>query len=115
SPEVGLRYSYCRVQWAQLFSLSGRHLHSEGQRGRSVMATATKRVHAAGSLDRTSPAVPEPASLEFRIYLENGGRYSWEIVDVGGNRLGHCASFASQNEAERAALFVYEGARSARF
>jgi hypothetical protein len=79
------------------------------------MATATQKAHAAGSLDHTSPAVPEAASLEFRIYLENGGRYSGEIVDVGGNRLGHSASFASRDEAERAALFVYEGARSARF
>jgi hypothetical protein len=79
------------------------------------MATATKKVHAPGSVDRTSPAVPEKASLEFRISLDNGGRYSWEIVDVGGTSLGHSASFASRDEAERAARLVYEGARSARF
>jgi len=79
------------------------------------MATATKKVRAAGSLDRTSPAVHEAASLEFRIYLDNGGRYSWEIVDVGGKSLAHSASFASRDGAERAARLVYEGARSARF
>jgi uncharacterized protein YegP (UPF0339 family) len=79
------------------------------------MATATKKVHAAGSLDRTSPAQPEAASLEFRISLDNGGRYSWEIVDVAGKSLGHSASFSSRDDAERAARLVYEGARSARF
>jgi hypothetical protein len=79
------------------------------------MATATKNVHAAGSLDRVSPAEPDVASLAFRIYLDNGGRYIWEIVDVGGKSLGHSASFASQDEAERGARLVYEGASSARF
>src|SRR5207245_4740216 len=103
------------VQSDQLFAIPGRYLRSEGQRGRSVTATATKKVRAAGSLDRTSPAVPEAASLEFRIYLDNGGRYSWEIVDVGGKSLAHSASFASRDGAERAARLVYEGARSARF
>jgi uncharacterized protein YegP (UPF0339 family) len=75
------------------------------------MATATKKVHAAGSLDRTPPAVPGAPSLEFHIYLDNGGRYSWEIVDVGGKSLAHSASFACRDEAERAARLVYEGAR----
>jgi hypothetical protein len=79
------------------------------------MATATEKVRATASLDRNAPAVSEAASLEFRIYLDNGGRYSWEIVDVGGESLGHSASFASRDDAERAARLVYEGARSARF
>jgi hypothetical protein len=79
------------------------------------MATATKKDHAAGSLDRTPSAAPEAAPLEFRLYLDNGGRHSWEIVDVGGKSLGHSASFASRDDAERAARLVHEGARSARF
>jgi uncharacterized protein YegP (UPF0339 family) len=79
------------------------------------MATATKKVHAAGSLDRASREVPEAAPLEFRIYRDNGGRYSWEIVDVGGKTLGRSASFVSRDDARRAARVVYEGARSARF
>jgi uncharacterized protein YegP (UPF0339 family) len=78
------------------------------------MATATKSVHAAASLDRAS-AVAEAASLEFRIYLDNGGGYSWEIVDVGGESLAHSASFASRDDAERAARRVYDRARSAGF
>jgi uncharacterized protein YegP (UPF0339 family) len=72
------------------------------------MATATRKVHAAH-------AVPEAASLEFRIYRDNGGRYNWEIVDVGGESLAHSASFASRDDAEHAARRVYDGARSARF
>jgi len=72
------------------------------------MATATRKVHAAH-------AVPEAASLEFRIYRDNGGRYNWEIVDDGGDSLVHSASFGSRDDAERAARRVNEGARSARF
>jgi uncharacterized protein YegP (UPF0339 family) len=72
------------------------------------MATATRKVHAAHG-------VPEAASLEFRIYLDNGGRYNWEIVDDGGESLVHSASFTSRDDAERAARRVYEGAPSARF
>jgi uncharacterized protein YegP (UPF0339 family) len=79
------------------------------------MATASQKPHPAASPDRASPAVPEATSLEFRTYLDNGGRYSWEIVDVGGESLAQSASFVSQDDAERAARIVYEGARSARF
>ena len=69
------------------------------------MATATRKAHTA----------PRAASLEFRIYLDDGGRYNWEIVDDGGESLVHSASFASRDDAERAARRVYEGAPSARF
>jgi hypothetical protein len=79
------------------------------------MATATKKVRVGASLNRTSPAVSEAASLEFRIYLDNGGRYSREVVDVSGKSHGHSASFASRDDAERAARLVYEGARPVRF
>ena len=80
-----------------------------------MLATGTKNVHRARSLDRTSPAEPQAAALEFRIYLDNGRRYSWEIVDVGGKSLGHSESFASQDDAEGAARYVCQGAHSARF
>ena len=79
------------------------------------MPIATKKVRAAAPPDRTRPPVPEAASLEFRIYLDNGGRYSWEIVEVGGESVAHSASFVSRDEAERAARLVYEQARSVRF
>jgi uncharacterized protein YegP (UPF0339 family) len=80
-----------------------------------VVATATKKVDVAASLDRASRAVPEAASLEFRIYLDEGGGYSWEIVDGGGESLARSASFASQDDSARAARCVYEGVGSARF
>ena len=50
------------------------------------MATATKKVRAAAPPDRTRPAVPEAASLEFRIYLDNGGRYSWVLCHTKTSR-----------------------------
>ena len=76
------------------------------------MATATKKVHTARSQAR---AVPEATSLAFLISQDNGGRYHWEIADGSGEGLVHSGSFASQNDAERAARYVYERASSARF
>jgi hypothetical protein len=79
------------------------------------MATATKKTRAATSRDRAAHLVPEAAALEFRVFRDNGGRYNWEIGAVGGESLVHSPSFASQDEAKRAARRVYEGSRSARF
>jgi hypothetical protein len=79
------------------------------------MATATKKTRAAMSLDRAAHLVPEAAALEFRLFRDNGGRYNWEIGAVGGGSLVHSPSFASRDDAERAARRVYEGSRSARF
>jgi len=74
------------------------------------MATATKKIRAA-----RSPAPAEAASLEFLIYRDNGGDYHWEIVDSSGDSLVHSRSFASEHDAEGAARYVYQGARSAHF
>jgi len=74
------------------------------------MATATKKVNAA-----RSPATAATASLEFLIYRDNGGDYHWEIVDSSGDSLVHSTSYASQDDAEGAARYVYRGAHSARF
>lgn len=73
------------------------------------MATATKKAHAAGG-------VSEPATLAFRTYRDNGKRYHWEIVDGGGQVLAQSGgSFASQDDAERAARDVHERTRVAPF
>ena len=72
------------------------------------MATATKKARAATSLTRAAP-------LEFLTYPDNGGNYHWEIVDTSGEILARSGSFASQDDAERAASHVHEGASSARF
>jgi len=78
------------------------------------MATAIKKTRATLP-DRAARVVPGAAALEFRVYRDNGGRYNWEIVDDGGESLVHSSSFASRDDAVRAARHVYEGACSARF
>lgn len=79
------------------------------------MATATKKVHAARPVVRARRDVTESASLEFLVHQDNGGDYYWEIVGEGGERLAQSRSFASHEDAERAARCVHDGARSARF
>ena len=79
------------------------------------MATATKKVHAARPVARPTRDVPESASLEFLIYQDNGGDYHWEIVGGDGESLAQSGSFASYEDAERAASRVHDGASSARF
>ena len=79
------------------------------------MATATKKVHAARPVARGVGDVLESASLEFLVHRDNGGDYYWEIVGGTGESLAQSGSFASQDDAERAARCVYDGAGSARF
>jgi uncharacterized protein YegP (UPF0339 family) len=79
------------------------------------MATATKKAHSAPSPAHAVRGVSEPASLAFRTYRDNGDNYHWEIVDSGGEILAQSGSFASQDDAERAARHLHEGARSAPF
>ena len=79
------------------------------------MATATKKVHAASSSAHAVRRVSEPASPVFRTYRDNGDNYHWEIVDRGGEILAQSAGFTSQDDAERAARDVHQGARSASF
>jgi uncharacterized protein YegP (UPF0339 family) len=79
------------------------------------VAAATKKVRFATSPDRAGHAVPEVASLKFRIYRDNGGDYHREIVDVSGENLTRSESFASDDHAESPARYVREGARSTRF
>lgn len=76
------------------------------------MATATKKAHAGHArVKRGAPAT----ALEFLIYRDNGGRYRWEIVDGSGDSLAQSGIFTSQDDAERAARYVFDGAGSARF
>jgi uncharacterized protein YegP (UPF0339 family) len=79
------------------------------------MATATKKAHAAPSPANGVRRVSEPASLAFRTYRDNVDNYHWEIVDSGGEALAQSGSFASHDDAERAARDVHEGVRSAPF
>ena len=78
------------------------------------MATATKKVHAVRPAVRGARVVSESASLEFLVYQDNGGDYHWEIVGEGGKSLTQSRSFASREDAERAARCVHDGVGSAR-
>jgi uncharacterized protein YegP (UPF0339 family) len=73
------------------------------------MATATTKVHAARPVARARD-VSEAASLEFLVHQDNGGDYHWEIVGGSGESLAQSGSFASRDDAERAARCVYDSA-----
>lgn len=77
------------------------------------MPTATKRAPAATSKARARRSPARSATLTFLTYRDNGGNYHWEIVDPNGETLACSGSFASRDDAERAAREVGEGARSA--
>jgi uncharacterized protein YegP (UPF0339 family) len=79
------------------------------------MATATKKVRAARPVARGAREEPDSASLEFLVHRDNGGDYHWEIVGGRGECLAKSGSFASHQDAQRAARCVYDGAGSARF
>jgi uncharacterized protein YegP (UPF0339 family) len=79
------------------------------------MATATKKVRAARPVARGVREVSESGSLEFLVHQDNGGDYHWEIVGERGESLAQSGSFASHDDAERAARCVHDGAGSARF
>jgi uncharacterized protein YegP (UPF0339 family) len=79
------------------------------------MATATEKVHAARPVARGVRDVSESTSLEFLVHRDNGGDYCWEIVGGNGESLAQSGSFASRDDAERAARRVHEDAGSARF
>ncbi len=78
------------------------------------MATATKKAHAVTSMARAELIAPEAAPLEFLTYSDNDGGYHWEIVNASGETLARSGSFTSQDDAERAAHDVHEGALAAR-
>ena len=79
------------------------------------MATATKQVRAARSPAGVTRVEPDAASPAFMIYQDNGGGYHWEIVDRGGRSLVQSARFTSEDDAQRAARLMQQGARSAHF
>jgi uncharacterized protein YegP (UPF0339 family) len=58
-------------------------------------------------------AVPEPASMKFLVFEDNGGGYHWTIVAASGKRLVQSARYASYEDANQAAHVVHAGAASA--
>jgi uncharacterized protein YegP (UPF0339 family) len=59
-------------------------------------------------------AVPQPPSMKFPVFDDNGGAYHWAIA-ASGDHLVRSASHASYEEAKQAAGIVRRGAGSAPF
>ncbi len=79
------------------------------------MATATKKIRAARPAARATRERSAPSSLGFLVDQDNGGEYHWEIVASDGASLAKSGSFASHDDAQRAARCVYDGVGRARF
>ena len=54
-------------------------------------------------------------SLRFLVYGDNGGDYHWELVEGSGDTLARSGTYASHDDAERAARHACEGAGAVRF
>ena len=80
------------------------------------MATATKKPGAARvQLARRARDVRAPEAMEFLVFQDNGGAHHWRLVAGDDAILAHSGSFASHDDAARAAQRVREGAGSAQF
>ena len=79
------------------------------------MATAPRKIHATSPVATRARDVSESAPLDFVVYQDNASDYYWEIVGERGESLARSGSFASHDDAERAARRVYDAAGSARF
>ena len=79
------------------------------------MATATTKSRAAKPAARRSHEVRVAEPMEFLIFEDNGGDYHWTIVARDGATLARSGSFASYDDAEKAAKHVRDGAAGARF
>jgi uncharacterized protein YegP (UPF0339 family) len=75
----------------------------------------TQAVDAVRETRAAANAVPEPASMKFLVFEDNGGGYHWTIVAGSGERLVQSASYASHEDARQAAHVVHAGAASASF
>lgn len=75
------------------------------------MAPATKKRHVA----RPRRSAAHIASLAYVISQDNRGDYLWEIVDSSGKAVVQSGSFASRDDAVRAAYDVHDSARLAHF
>ena len=75
------------------------------------MATATKQARATRQVERRTV---DGAPSQFRVFQSNSGDYRWEIVSENGATLAQSGSFASLDDAERAASRIRDGAASAR-
>jgi uncharacterized protein YegP (UPF0339 family) len=80
------------------------------------MTRYTQLIQAVDSVRKAraaASATPEPASMKFVVFEDNGGAYHWTIVADSGETLVRSASFATYDEAAQAARVVHAGAASA--
>jgi peptidoglycan hydrolase-like protein with peptidoglycan-binding domain/uncharacterized protein YegP (UPF0339 family) len=87
---------------------------------RPIRSRAGRVTRAVGAMRRPRVAPkplpePEPASVAFLLYEDNGGGYYWTIVGDDGEVLARSARFASYEEANVAADIVYRGVATASF
>lgn len=75
--------------------------------GREAAGMATPRSKSARALDGAAPnaaSSPWAGALRFEVYEENSGRHRWRLTTSDGRDLAtSCASFATHDEAQRAA------------
>jgi uncharacterized protein YegP (UPF0339 family) len=76
-------------------------------------AQLTQAVDAVREARAAASAPPEPASMKFRVFEDNGGAYHWTIAADNGETLVRSASFATYDEAQQGARVVHAGAASA--
>jgi uncharacterized protein YegP (UPF0339 family) len=79
------------------------------------MTRAAPVTPAASPIRNAPDSSPDPASMAFLIYGDNGGGYHWTIVADGGETLVRSASFSSYGAAKQAAGIVHQGASRASF
>ena len=77
------------------------------------MATATKKARTA-TQRKGDPRTSASISMQFLIFEDNGGDYHWRLLDGDRETLAQSPSFASREDAHRAAQLVLDGASSAR-
>jgi hypothetical protein len=76
------------------------------------MATAPTQARAPAPIPSVPASTSEPSSMEFLILENNVGEYIWSIVSGDGTALARSSSFASAEQAHRAARRVRDGASS---
>jgi uncharacterized protein YegP (UPF0339 family) len=85
------------------------------RRAMTRRAQPTPAPDAAPAAQVTPEVLPEPGSVKFVLYQDNGGGYYWTIVDSSGGVLARSAGFESYPDANFAADIVHRGAATATF
>ena len=78
------------------------------------MATATRKGRTPTGASLGAEGTSQPASMEFLIVEDNGGKYHWTLLDREGESLARSPRLVSYEQAEDAARIVLAGAGSAR-